>query len=78
MQLRSDPMIDYLTDLDVLLVLRIALCVRCMAITEPVAHMSLYCILCRGSYIYVGGVDVFVFTIHPSRDGLQNNTMIII
>jgi len=30
------------------------------------------------SYIYVGGIDVVMFTVHTIRNGLQNNTMIII
>jgi len=34
--------------------------------------------LCGGSYIYVGGIDIFMFTIYSSRNGLQNNTMVII
>ena len=32
----------------------------------------------EGSYIYVGGVDVIMFTLHTIRKGFQNNTMAII
>ena len=38
----------------------------------------MWCMLCEEPYIYVGGIDIFVFTIQTSIDGLQNNTMIII
>jgi len=34
--------------------------------------------LCEEPYIYVGGIDVFMFTIQTSSDGLQNNTTFII
>ena len=34
--------------------------------------------LCEEPYIYVWGIDVFMFTIQTSSDGLQNNTMIIV
>ena len=32
----------------------------------------------EGSYIYVGGVDVVMFTVNTIRNGFQNNTMTII
>jgi len=38
----------------------------------------MHCVLSGGSYIYVGGVGVVVFTIHSSSYRLQNNTMTII
>ena len=37
-----------------------------------------YSMLYGWTYIYVGGVNVSMFTIQTSRDWLQNNTMIII
>jgi len=59
----------------VLPALRIALCVRCSI--KPVIYM--YCILSGGSYIYLGGVGLVVFTIiHSSSYKLQNNTMTIV
>ena len=32
----------------------------------------------KGSYIHVGSIDVVMFIVHAVRNGLQNNTMIII
>ena len=38
----------------------------------------IFTILFNKPYIYVGGIDVVMFTVHNIRNGLQNNTMIII
>jgi len=63
-----------LGSLKLLPALRVALCAR--RSIKPVIYM--HCVLSGGSYIYVGGVGVVVFTIDSSSYRLQNNTMTFI